>query len=253
MQRINYESVLLSFRLLRRWGKLLIAGNGGSCADAGHIVGELMKGFKLPRKCSEEFACKLKSIDKERGDTLSDKLQGGLPAIALTEHQTVNSAYINDVTGGGLLTYAQQVYVYGTNKDVFLGISTSGNAKNVLYASVVARAKGMKVIGLTGEGGGELASFADCMIRVPETETYMIQELHLPVYHCLCLMLECHFSLKLRKGAGHGTMKILQISNYYYPHIGGIEQTSRDIIRSLGEHDRRVFVSIMRKETRQTA
>lgn len=174
-------------------GKLLIAGNGGSCADAGHIVGELMKGFKLPRKCSEEFACKLKSIDKERGDTLSDKLQGGLPAIALTEHQTVNSAYINDVTGGGLLTYAQQVYVYGTNKDVFLGISTSGNAKNVLYASVVARAKGMKVIGLTGEGGGELASFADCMIRVPETETYMIQELHLPVYHCLCLMLECHF------------------------------------------------------------
>ena len=149
--------------------KLLIAGNGGSCADGEHIAGELMKGFKLQRKCTEEFAKKLKSIDAERGAELAEKLQGGLPTIA------------------------QQVYGYGKAGDVLLGISTSGNSKNVAYAAVVARAKGMKVIGLTGAKGGNLASVADVTIKVSETETYMIQELHLPVYHCLCLMLEERF------------------------------------------------------------
>lgn len=173
--------------------KLLIAGNGGSCADSEHIVGELMKGFKLPRKCSAEFADKLKSIDEVRGAELAEKLQGGLPAIALDGHQGLNTAYINDVAGGGLLTYAQQVYGYGKEGDVFLGISTSGNSKNIMNATVVARAVGIKIIGLTGEKGGELAKVADVAIRVPETETYMIQELHLPVYHCLCLMLEDRF------------------------------------------------------------
>jgi len=173
--------------------KLLIAGNGGSCADSEHIVGELMKGFKLPRKCSKEFADKLKSIDEVRGTELAEKLQGGLPAIALDGHQGLNTAFINDVAGGGLLTYAQQVYGYGVEGDVFLGISTSGNSKNVMNAVVVAKAKGIKVIGLTGAKGGELAQNADVAIKVPETETYMIQELHLPVYHCLCLMLEERF------------------------------------------------------------
>ena len=173
--------------------KLLIAGNGGSCADSEHIVGELMKGFKLPRKCSEEFANKLISIDSERGAELAEKLQGGLPAIALTDHQALNTAYINDVANGGLLTYAQQVYAYGKEGDVLLGISTSGNSKNVMYATVIARAMGIKVIGLTGAKGGTLATVADVSIKVPETETYMIQELHLPVYHCLCLMLEKRF------------------------------------------------------------
>lgn len=173
--------------------KLLIAGNGGSCADGEHIAGELMKGFKLPRKCTEEFAKKLKSIDAERGAELAEKLQGGLPTIALDNHQALNTAYVNDVENGGLLTYAQQVYGYGKAGDVLLGISTSGNSKNVAYAAVVARAKGMKVIGLTGAKGGNLASVADVTIKVPETETYMIQELHLPVYHCLCLMLEERF------------------------------------------------------------
>lgn len=173
--------------------KLLIAGNGGSCADAAHIVGELMKGFKLPRKCLGEFADKLKSIDEVRGTELADKLQGGLPAIALTDHQALNTAYINDVQNGGLLTYAQQVHGYGKEGDVLLGISTSGNSKNVMFATVVAKAKGIKVIGLTGAKGGELATVADVVIKVPETETYMIQELHLPVYHCLCLMLEERF------------------------------------------------------------
>lgn len=173
--------------------KLLIAGNGGSCADGEHIAGELMKGFKLPRKCTEEFAKKLKSIDAERGAELAEKLQGGLPTIALDNHQALNTAYVNDVENGGLLTYAQQVYGYGKAGDVLLGISTSGNSKNVAYAAVVARAKGMKVIGMTGAKGGNLASVADVTIKVPETETYMIQELHLPVYHCLCLMLEERF------------------------------------------------------------
>lgn len=173
--------------------KLLIAGNGGSCADGEHIAGELMKGFKLQRKCTEEFAKKLKSIDAERGAELAEKLQGGLPTIALDNHQALNTAYVNDVENGGLLTYAQQVYGYGKAGDVLLGISTSGNSKNVAYAAVVARAKGMKVIGLTGAKGGNLVSAADVTIKVPETETYMIQELHLPVYHCLCLMLEERF------------------------------------------------------------
>lgn len=173
--------------------KLLIAGNGGSCADAEHIVGELMKGFKLKRKCSAEFAGKLKNIDKVRGAELAESLQGGLPAIALDGHQALNSAFINDVAGGGLLTYAQQVYGYGKAGDVFLGISTSGNSKNVMNATVVARAMGLKVIGLTGINGGQLSTVADVAIKVPSTETYMIQELHLPVYHTLCLMLEERF------------------------------------------------------------
>lgn len=173
--------------------KLLIAGNGGSCADSEHIVGELMKGFKLPRACSREFAEKLKAVDSERGSELADKLQGGLPSIALTDHSALNTAYINDVPDGGLLTYAQQVYGYGKAGDVLLGISTSGNSKNIMYATVAARAMGIKVIGLTGAKGGGLAKVADIAIKVPETETYMIQELHLPVYHCLCLMLEEKF------------------------------------------------------------
>lgn len=191
------SDVLEAYEILeecyKNGNKLLIAGNGGSCADGQHIVGELMKGFKLSRKCSEEFAKKLKAVDAVRGAELSEKLQGGLPAIALTEHQALNTAYINDVSGGGLLTYAQQVYGYGKQGDVLLGISTSGNSKNVMNAVTVAKALGIKVLGLTGAKGGELASSADVAIKVPETETYMIQELHLPVYHCLCLMLEERF------------------------------------------------------------
>lgn len=174
-------------------GKLLVCGNGGSCADAEHIVGELMKGFKLARKCPEEFANRLIAVDEVKGKELAEKLQGGLPAIALHNHQGLNTAYINDVQGGGVLTFAQQVNAYGNAGDVFLGISTSGNSKNVAYATVVAKAKGLKVIGLTGANGGNLATVADVAIKVPETETYMIQELHLPVYHCLCLMLEDRF------------------------------------------------------------
>ncbi len=172
-------------------GKLLVAGNGGSCADSEHIVGELMKGFCKDRSVPRAFAEKLLAADPKRGAELAEKLQGGLPAIALTGHPGLSSAYLNDVDG--LLVFAQQVYGYGEEGDVFLGISTSGNSKNVLYALAVAKAKGMKTIVLTGRDGGELGRAADVAVIVPEQETYKIQELHLPIYHALCLMLEDHF------------------------------------------------------------
>ena len=171
--------------------KLLVAGNGGSAADSEHIVGELMKSFKLPRKLDKEFKSKLIQEDEELGLALSENLQGALPAIALDGHSALSTAYMNDCEP--LLCFAQQVNGFGNEGDVFLGISTSGNSKNILYAAVTAHAKGMKVIGLTGQKESKLSEIADVCIKVPETETYMIQELHLPVYHCLCLMLEESF------------------------------------------------------------
>lgn len=171
--------------------KLLIAGNGGSAADSEHIAGELMKRFKTPRPVTPEMAEKLKEIDPVRGENLAKNLERGLMAIPLVAHEALSTAYINDVDGLGV--FAQQLFGFGRPGDVFLGISTSGNSKNVMSATVVARALGIKVIGLTGAKGGELASVADVAVKVPETETYMIQELHLPVYHCWCLMLEDRF------------------------------------------------------------
>lgn len=172
-------------------GKLLVAGNGGSAADAEHIIGELMKSFKLSRKPDADFAEKLVAENQELGSVLAENLQGALSAIALDGHSALSTAYINDCEPQ--LCFAQQVNGYGKTGDVFLGISTSGNSKNVLYAATTARAKGMKVIGLTGAKNSKLEQMSDVCIKVPRTETYMIQELHLPVYHCLCLMLEEKF------------------------------------------------------------
>lgn len=172
---------------------LYLCGNGGSCADAEHIVGELMKGFKKERRCDASFAAALRAADPERAEVLIPRLQGGLRAVALSSHPSLITAYLNDIEGGSELAFAQQLYGYGKRGDALLGISTSGNSKNVLYAATVARALGMKVLALTGETGGELARFADIAVKVPETDTYKVQELHLPVYHCLCLMLEEHF------------------------------------------------------------
>lgn len=172
-------------------GKLLIAGNGGSAADSEHIAGELMKRFKIKRTVAPEFAQKLIEIDGIRGAELANNLERSLMAIPLVAHEALTTAYINDVDGLGV--FAQQLFGYGRKGDVFLGISTSGNSKNILSATVVARALGIKVIGLTGADGGELASVADVVVKVPEYETYMIQELHLPIYHCWCLMLEEKF------------------------------------------------------------
>lgn len=185
------EAYLLLEESYENGGKLLVAGNGGSAADAEHIVGELMKGFKMPRKPEADFAEKLVAENQELGSVLAENLQGALPAIALDGHLALSTAYMNDCEP--LLCFAQQVNGYGKAGDVFLGISTSGNSKNVLYAATTAHAKGMKVIGLTGAKDSKLKDMSDVCIKAPQTETYMIQELHLPIYHCLCLMLEDKF------------------------------------------------------------
>ncbi|MBO4742540.1 MAG: SIS domain-containing protein [Bacteroidales bacterium] len=172
-------------------GKLLVAGNGGSAADAEHIVGEMMKKGFVRKDISPEYAEALRKADPELGAVLAEELEGSLMAIALDGHISLTTAYMNDREP--LLCFAQQVSGYGRPGDVLLAISTSGNSKNVLYAAVAARARGMKVIGLTGANACKLDAFADVCIKVPETETYKIQELHLPVYHCLCWLLEERF------------------------------------------------------------
>lgn len=166
-------------------GKVLVCGNGGSAADCEHIVGELMKGFMSKRKVNDE------RIPEE----LRDKLQGALPAISLPSQCAILSAYINDVDAK--MMYAQLVYGYAKKEDLLIGISTSGNAKNVLNAVKVANAVGAKTLALTGAGGGLLGEEADVTIKIPETETYKVQEYHLPVYHYLCAMTEKYFFCKL--------------------------------------------------------
>lgn len=189
------DNIVLAFKIMEdsfsKGGKLLIAGNGGSAADAEHIVGELMKGFELKRSISSELKEKLSAIDHELGELLGENLQCGLPAIALDGHFALNTAVMNDLSPQ--LCFAQQVNGYGSKNDVLLGISTSGNSKNIIYAAMVAKAKEMKVIGLTGAKDSSLAKLSDVTVRSPQTRTYMIQEHHLPIYHCLCLMLEDRF------------------------------------------------------------
>jgi len=170
--------------------KLLVSGNGGSAADAEHVVGELMKRFRIPRKIDDALAEKLKVINPERGAVLADQLENFLTAIPLMGCEALTTAYLNDV---GNNVFAQQLFGYGKEGDVFLGISTSGNSQNIVDAAIVAKSIGVKVVALTGRGGGRLAEYADELIAVPEEETYMVQELHLPIYHCWCLMLEDYF------------------------------------------------------------
>ena len=189
------DNIVLAFKIMEdsfsKGGKLLIAGNGGSAADAEHIVGELMKGFERKRSISAELKEKLSAIDHELGELLGENLQCGLPAIALDGHFALNTAVMNDLSPQ--LCFAQQVNGYGSKNDVLLGISTSGNSKNIIYAAMVAKAKEMKVIGLTGAKDSSLGKLSDVTVRSPQTRTYMIQEHHLPIYHCLCLMLEDRF------------------------------------------------------------
>ncbi|MFD1676636.1 D-sedoheptulose-7-phosphate isomerase [Alicyclobacillus fodiniaquatilis] len=169
-------------------GKLLVCGNGGSASDSEHIVGELMKGFMskrtLPAAERQRFVDEL----GEEGGALADLLQGGLPAISLTSHAALISAVANDTDAA--MVYAQQVYGYGKQGDVLLGLSTSGNSKNVLQALRVARVQGLTTIGLTGQSGGEMKSLCDICICVPYVQTPDVQERHLPIYHALCLALE---------------------------------------------------------------
>ncbi len=169
-------------------GKLMVCGNGGSAADSEHIVGELMKGFILKREICPEHAEKLKQAFPEEGEYLSANLQGALPAISLVSQSAIAYAYINDVAPD--MVFAQQVYGYARPGDVLMGLSTSGNSRNVVNAIKVAGAFGVRTIGFTGKSGGKMAGLCDVTIRVPASETYKVQELHLPVYHALCAMIE---------------------------------------------------------------
>lgn len=171
--------------------KLLVGGNGGSCADAEHIVGELMKGFVKKREIPKTMQERLLGLDQELGKQLANGLQSSLRAIAITGHAGLSTAFANDVDPE--MTYAQQVNGYGDEGDVLLAISTSGNSKNLIYAALTARAKDMPVILLSGKDGGKLRAIADVSIVVPNQKTYQIQELHLPIYHALCLQLEDKF------------------------------------------------------------
>lgn len=173
--------------VLGNGGKILLCGNGGSCADCDHIAGELLKGFLLKRPLHQEFQDKL-TIYGEFGAEIGRKLQHGLPAISLCSHSAPISAFANDVDGD--LVYAQQVYAYGQPGDLLVGISTSGNAKNVTAAMMVANAKGLHTMALAGRDGGKIGQLAEVAVIAPEKETYLIQEYHLAIYHLLCAMVE---------------------------------------------------------------
>ena len=173
----------------RAGGKVLVCGNGGSAADSEHIVGELVKGFLLPRTLPAADADRLSAhADDDTGRTLAARLQRGVAAISLTGHPSLATAIHND--SGGELVFAQQVYVYGRPGDILLAISTSGNSANVLHALTVARAFGLTTVGLTGSLTCRMDALCDIPLKVPAQETHKIQELHLPVYHTICLMVE---------------------------------------------------------------
>lgn len=185
------DAYLLMQESYERDCKLLVAGNGGSASDSEHITGELMKRFKISRPVPEELSQRLKAVDPERGAELARSLERPLTAIPLTTHEALTTAFMNDV--GAVDAYAQQLLGYGRPGDVFLGISTSGNSENILRCIVTARALGIRTVGLTGGTGGKMAEMCDVIVKAPESETYRIQEYHLPIYHCWCLMLEDYF------------------------------------------------------------
>ena len=192
--RTAIEALVTSYRAD---GKLIVCGNGGSASDAEHIVGELMKGFLLPRHLGEDMLEKLHetcdAIDPRTVDYFMQNLQGALPAISLPSQLAISTAFSNDQAPD--LTFAQQVLGLGKPEDILLGITTSGNSKNVLYAFRMAKALGLKTIALTGASGGKCASdgYADITIKAPADETYQIQEYHLPIYHALCIAVEEEF------------------------------------------------------------
>jgi D-sedoheptulose 7-phosphate isomerase len=172
-------------------GKVLICGNGGSASDAEHIVGELMKKFRIRRPADQLIREKMAALGFDGADHLVSQLERALPAISLVSHTSIITAIANDI--GGDMIFAQQVYGYGKPGDILIGLSTSGNSSNILAAIKVARALDMQVIGLTGESGGKMKGLCNVTIAVPDSITFQIQELHLPVYHLLCAMLEEEF------------------------------------------------------------
>jgi D-sedoheptulose 7-phosphate isomerase len=172
-------------------GKLLLCGNGGSCSDADHIVGELMKSFEKKRPLEKSLGNKLQSISEERGEYIGSMLQNALPAISLNAHSSLYSAIANDIDAN--LVFAQQVLGYGNSGDILIALSTSGNSQNIIDAAITAQAKGLKVIGLTGQSGGKMKEYCDITIRVPSNSTPEVQEFHLPVYHTICKFVEDRF------------------------------------------------------------
>ncbi len=173
---------------IKKGGKILVCGNGGSAADSEHIVGELLKEFYIRRPIDVEFQERLSELFPGEVDHMAKCLQGGIPAISLVSQTGFLSAYGNDVSYD--MAYAQQVYVYGKEDDVFIGLSTSGNSSNVLYGAKVAKAKGMFVIGFTGETGGKLKEESHVLLNAPAKETFRVQEYHLPLYHLICRAIE---------------------------------------------------------------
>lgn len=185
------EAVRLLCACYENGGKLLLCGNGGSCSDGEHIVGELMKGFLLPRTPGRELEEKLAASGAPDAAYIAGCLQGALPAISLSGQSALLSAFANDVAAD--MVYAQQVYGYGKPGDVFLGISTSGNARNVVLAAETAKAVGLKTVAMTGGAESRLSAVCDVCIQAPARETYQVQEFHLPIYHYLCAKTEARF------------------------------------------------------------
>ncbi|MDO5563943.1 MAG: SIS domain-containing protein [Eubacteriales bacterium] len=171
--------------------KVLICGNGGSAADSSHIVGELMKSFVKKRHISDDFKNELYNIDEDFAKKYADDLELGLNTIDLTTILSLNTALLNDKNAS--IIYANATMNYGYLDDTLLAISTSGNSINIINAAIVAKAKKMNVISLSGNDGGKLKNYSDVSIIVPESETFRVQEYHLPIYHALCLELEDYF------------------------------------------------------------
>jgi phosphoheptose isomerase len=172
-------------------GKLLLCGNGGSCSDADHIAGELMKSFEKGRPIDKNLKGSLIRVSSERGAFIADRMQNALPAISLNAHSALNSAISNDMDAS--LVFAQQVAGYGEKNDVLIVLSTSGNSQNIVDAAITAKAKGLTVIGLTGQKGGKLRPYCDVAICVPSNSTAEIQEFHRPIYHTICRIVENRF------------------------------------------------------------
>lgn len=168
--------------------KILTCGNGGSAADSEHIAGELLKSFMLKRKISLKLKDELINKYGEEGDFIANNIQGGLKCIPLTSFSAFNTAFLNDCNGE--MSFAQLVNALGDKDDVLIAISTSGNSKNVCYAAQLAKVKGLKVVALTGSSGGKLKQIADILINVPSNIVYKIQEMHIQIYHLLCLGIE---------------------------------------------------------------
>jgi D-sedoheptulose 7-phosphate isomerase len=187
------DSVAEAYEILKNTyengGKLLVCGNGGSAADCEHIVGELMKGFHLKRPLAENEISAFSSY--ENGEEIAKTLQKGLPAISLVSHTGLMTAYINDCDADSV--FAQQVYGYMNEGDALIALSTSGNSENVVRAAITAKAKGGKVIAFTGANGGKMLDLCETVVRLPSNDTAQIQEYTLPLYHCLCAMLEEEF------------------------------------------------------------